>query len=136
MNPGEVYVSASVTTNKGTVRGLHFQKQPFSEAKLVSVVKGRIFDVVVNLDMSLPLDERVHTFDLEENVSSCLYIPKGFAHGFQALTDDTVVIYALDSRYNEGATGGFSPLSPSVIELWPQQPVNIKPEDLAWPQLN
>lgn len=101
----------------------------------MSVVKGKILDVIVSLDVTLSLEERLHTFDLAENAGSCLFIPKGFAHGYQALTDDTVVIYALDSQYREGATRGFSPLSPSVIDLWPQHPVNLKPEDLTWPQL-
>ncbi len=101
----------------------------------MSVVKGKILDVIISLDDTMPLHERLHTFELTENAGSCIYIPKGFAHGYQALTDDTVVIYALDSQYREGATRGFSPLSPSVIDLWPQLPVNIKSEDLTWPQI-
>ena len=101
----------------------------------MSVVKGKILDVVISLDDTMPLNERLHTFELTGNEGSCIYIPKGFAHGYQALTDDTVVIYALDSQYREGATRGFSPLSPGVFDLWPQLPVNIKPEDLTWPQV-
>ena len=102
----------------------------------MTVIKGRIHDIIVDLDDTLPLNERIHTFDLAENMGSCLYIPKGFAHGFQALADDTVVVYALDSLYCKSATRGFSPLSPVLIDLWPQEPVNLKPEDLAWPQLS
>lgn len=131
-----MYVSVSITKHAGTVRGLHFQRDPFSENKLLTVTSGSIFDLVVDLDDSKPLEKRIHTFRLSSHDGQTLFIPRGFAHGFQALSEDTTVIYCLDSKYVEEASCGYSPLSPSLIELWPLTPSNIKSEDLAWPVLD
>jgi dTDP-4-dehydrorhamnose 3,5-epimerase len=135
LNLEEVYVSASVTSLATTVRGMHFQAAPFEEAKLITVVQGEIFDVLINLDSSLPLDQRIFTFNISSDSPSCLFIPRGYAHGFQALSDQTIVLYALDSHYDNASTRGFSPLSPDIEHLWPQRPSNIKIEDLGWPSL-
>ena len=131
----EVYVSASYTSKTNSVRGMHYQSAPFGEAKLVTVLQGEIFDVVINLDKSLPLMKRIHTYRISSQQPSCLFIPKGFAHGFQTLSDEVIVLYALDSEYNKASTRGFSPLSPTLRGLWPREPENLKSEDLAWPVL-
>ena len=129
-------MSVSRTKHAGTVRGLHFQMSPFAENKLLTVVSGSIFDVVVDLDDSIPLSKRIYKYKLDSQAGQTLFIPKGFAHGFQSLSDDTTVLYSLDSEYMESATCGYSPLSSCLRELWPTAPMNIKPEDLAWPVLD
>lgn len=129
-------MSVSRTNHAGTVRGLHFQTSPFAENKLLTVVSGSIFDVVVDCDASIPLSKRIYTYKLDSQAGQTLFIPRGFAHGFQSLTDDTTVLYSLDSEYAESYTCGYSPLSSCLRELWPMVPINIKPEDLAWPVLD
>jgi dTDP-4-dehydrorhamnose 3,5-epimerase len=135
LESNEVYVSASYTSKANSVRGMHYQSAPFQEAKLVTVLQGDIFDVVVDLDESLPLTERIHTFMISAQKPSCLFVPKGFAHGFQSLSDEVIVLYALDAEYNKASTRGFSPLSQTLKGLWPVEPQNLKSEDLAWPML-
>jgi dTDP-4-dehydrorhamnose 3,5-epimerase len=132
----EVYISASVTSEARTVRGMHFQTSPFEESKLLTVVQGKIFDVLINLDSSLEIQDRIHTFEISGEVNSCLFIPKGFAHGYQTLSDDTIVLYALDSKFDKSSTRGFSPLSSQIRDLWPHDPINIKKDDLVWPSLD
>jgi dTDP-4-dehydrorhamnose 3,5-epimerase len=115
---------------------MHFQIAPFQESKLLTVVRGQIFDVLINLDSSLKTQDRIHTFEISANHNSSLFIPKGFAHGYQSLSDDTIVLYALDSKFDKSSTRGFSPLSPGIRELWPHEPINIKEGDLDWPTLD
>lgn len=136
LNRAEVYISLSSTKLAHTVRGMHFQAPPFSEAKILTVLYGSIFDIVVNLDESLPLEKRIHEFNLSEEDNLSLYIPKGFAHGYQTQSDNVLILYALDSEYSKSNLRGFSPLSKALRDLWPSPPTCIKPEDLKWPQLS
>ena len=135
LNLKEFYVSVSKTIQVGTIRGMHFQDPPFCETKLVAVVQGSILDVVVDLDISKPLEERIKSYEMSQDDDYALFIPQGFAHGYQALTDDVIVLYGLDSSYNRRATRGYSPLSPVLSNMWPKIPRNIKAEDLNWPDL-
>jgi dTDP-4-dehydrorhamnose 3,5-epimerase len=130
-----VYVASSWAAEKHSIRGLHYQEEPFGERKLVRVIAGRVLDVVVNLDKLIPMETRIQTFELSSDVPRCLYIPKGFAHGFQSLEDDTIVLYCLDNIYAPQATKGLNPLSPVLANLWPFKPSRIKEADLLWPDL-
>jgi dTDP-4-dehydrorhamnose 3,5-epimerase len=136
LDSSQLYISLSFTNLAYTIRGMHFQSQPFSESKLLKVISGSILDVVISLDDSLPLSERIHKFNLSEKDEVCLYIPKGYAHGYQTLTDNVLLMYALDSEYSKSHTRGFSPMSPALTTIWPAAPTYLKPEDLLWPQLN
>jgi dTDP-4-dehydrorhamnose 3,5-epimerase len=135
LNRSEVYFALSSTSVVHTVRGMHYQIPPFAEAKLVYVVRGSIMDIVIDLDSSLSIDKRIHKFHLSEDVDNCLYIPRGFAHGYQTLSSDVQVMYALDGEYSKSNTRGFSPLSPLLLDMWPSTPVHLKREDLLWPHL-
>jgi dTDP-4-dehydrorhamnose 3,5-epimerase len=135
MDKASFYVSTSDTYKAHTVRGLHFQAGDFAENKILTVTRGAIFDLVISLDESKTLTERIFSFTLEEKDGLSLFIPRGFAHGFQTLEDNTTIIYGLDSEYSSSSTRGFSPLSPVIRNLWPHTPINVKPEDLAWPRL-
>ncbi len=136
LDSSQVYIALSSTNLAYTIRGMHFQSQPFSESKLLKVISGSILDVVISLDDSLPLSERIHKFNLSEKDEVCLYIPQGYAHGYQTLTDNVQLMYALDSKYSKPHTRGFSPMSLSLATVWPFKPTYLKPEDLLWPQLN
>lgn len=135
LNSSTTYVAKSFTSKIYTIRGMHFQAEPFAENKLITVAKGSILDVVINLDVRLTLTSRIHTFLLDDKSPQTLFIPKGFAHGYQTLEENTLVLYGLDGGYHKASTSGFSPLSPGLEGLW-QNPVGfIKPEDLEWPAL-
>jgi dTDP-4-dehydrorhamnose 3,5-epimerase len=136
LNAGETYISLSHTNLAHTVRGMHFQKEPYSEAKLLKVIHGSIFDIVLDLDESRSIDQRIYQFELSENDDVCLYIPRGYAHGYQTQSDNVLLLYALDSKFSKEHASGYTPMSNSFVKLWPYQPLNVKPEDLSWPTLN
>jgi dTDP-4-dehydrorhamnose 3,5-epimerase len=135
LNLPEVYISISRSNFVHTIRGMHFQKHPYAEAKLLTVLRGSIFDVLIDLNDDRSDSNRIYSFQFEEDRPEVLYIPKGFAHGYQTLTADTEILYALDSRYEPDSCAGYSPLSEGIKELWPFEPSVIKQEDLLWPTL-
>ena len=91
----------SYSEYKGTIRGLHLQKPPYEQAKLIRVLKGKIFDVVVDLRPESKNYLQVQTFELDSDMKTSLYIPKGFAHGFMTLEDHTEVYYKVDEVYSK-----------------------------------
>lgn len=86
---------------KGTLRGLHLQMAPYEQAKLIRVLKGKIFDVVVDLRPESKKYLQVSTFELDSNKKDLLFVPKGFAHGFMTLEDNTEVYYKVDEIYSK-----------------------------------
>lgn len=120
-----VQMNDSFTKQKGTIRGLHFQYPPAAESKLVRCIKGSIFDVAVDLRQGSPTFFKWFGVELSEKNKKILFIPEGFAHGFQALTDDCEVLYNHSNfyskenesalRYNEPRIGVRWPLPLSVI---------------------
>ncbi len=112
-----VQVNHSVTLGKGSVRGLHFQRQPAAEAKLVSCPSGRAFDVVVDLRAGSTTFLKWAAIYIDETAS--LYIPEGCAHGFQALTDEMHLIYQHSAPYAPDAEGGVRFDDPAIAVEWP-----------------
>lgn len=135
LNLPEAYISISRSNFAHTIRGMHFQSFPYAEAKLLTVLRGSIFDVLIDLSTLATESVRTYTFHLHEERPEVLYIPKGFAHGYQTLSKETEILYALDSKYVPGSCAGYSPLSDGIRELWPFKPSLIKEEDLMWPML-
>jgi dTDP-4-dehydrorhamnose 3,5-epimerase len=135
LNIDEAYISVSQSKFEHTVRGMHYQMAPFSEAKLLSAIRGSIFDVVIDLGELQNGKTKIHTFKLSADRPEALFIPRGFAHGYQTLAEDTQILYALDSKYDSHSCAGYSPLSNGIKELWPFKPSIIKEEDLKWPML-
>ena len=131
----EKYFATSKTREAFTIRGLHYQVGEHGEAKLIRVIQGRVLDVLVSTDAQLPVAERVHTFELSEDDPQALFVPRGFAHGFQTLDDNAIVLYCLDSQYSKPHTRGYNPLSPELAHIWPHAPSRVKDEDLTWPNL-
>lgn len=127
----------SVSLKAGTVRGLHFQKAPHAQSKLIRVLKGRIFDVAVDLRPSSPSFGRHVSVTLEEDNVSQLYIPKGFAHGFCTLTDNTVVLYKVDAFYAPTSEGGVLWNDPDLGIVWPVDPTKaiLSEKDIVLPRL-
>jgi len=108
-----------MTARKGTVRGMHFQRPPHAEMKLVSCVRGEVFDVAVDLRRGSPTFLRWHAERLSADNNRALLIPQGFAHGFQALTDDAELIYCHSAAYDAASEGGLNPRDPRLAIAWP-----------------
>jgi dTDP-4-dehydrorhamnose 3,5-epimerase len=113
----------------GTLRGLHFQLPPAAQAKLVTVVKGRILDVVVDLRRGSPTFGKHVSTELSSESGRQLYIPIGFAHGFLTLQDDVVVMYKTSDYYVPTHDGGIRWNDPDIAFPWPLEDANIITSD-------
>ena len=92
--------SLSFNKHKGTLRGLHYQVKPYEEVKVVRCLKGKIFDVAVDIRPDSPTRGRYFSLELSDCNNFALYIPKGFAHGFLSLTDNSLLLYQMSAPYN------------------------------------
>ncbi|PAX06409.1 dTDP-4-dehydrorhamnose 3,5-epimerase [Sphingomonas lenta] len=129
------YLQANVSASrrKGTVRGLHFQRAPHTEAKLVRCVRGAILDVIVDLRGGSPTYLRHEGFELSAGNGRQLYVPPGFAHGFQSLTDDVEITYLVSAAYAPEAEGGVRYDDPMLGIDWPLPVTVVSNKDASWP---
>ena len=116
---GIVQINHTLTAKAGTVRGMHFQHPPYAEMKLVSCLRGKVFDVTVDLRKDSPTFLQWHREILSEEKHSTLCIPEGFAHGFQTLTEDCELIYLHTAAYAPDAEAGLNALDPRLAIAWP-----------------
>ena len=123
------------SARSGTIRGLHFQHPPHAEAKLVTCVRGRVFDVAVDLRRGSPTFLHWHAVELSAERHNSLLIPPGFAHGFQTLEDDCELIYLHSTPYAAGAEGGLHPLDNALAIAWPQAMTACSERDRQHPAL-
>jgi dTDP-4-dehydrorhamnose 3,5-epimerase len=130
------FVQANYSHNaqRGTLRGLHFQRAPHGEVKLVWVVRGALHDVIIDLRPDSPSFGKWEGFDLTEDNGRMLYVPAGFAHGFQTLQDDTDAIYQVSHPYTPEAEDGVRWDDPEFGIKWPLPVSVISDKDAAWPQ--
>ena len=112
-------INQTLTRQKGAVRGLHFQHPPHAETKLVSCLKGEIFDVAVDLRRDSPTFLHWYGVILSAENRKSLLIPEGFAHGFQALTEDCELIYLHTAAYCADAEGALNVSDPKLNITWP-----------------
>jgi dTDP-4-dehydrorhamnose 3,5-epimerase len=132
-----VVAQANIAYNagKGTLRGMHFQFPPHSEAKLVRVARGAILDVIVDLrPESLTYLQHLSVV-LSADDHRALYVPERFAHGYQSLEDATEVCYQTSAFFEPAAEGGLSPLDPQLGISWPLPVSAISPKDAGWAPL-
>jgi dTDP-4-dehydrorhamnose 3,5-epimerase len=126
--------SISRNSRAGTLRGMHFQTAPHEEAKLVRCTAGAIFDVIVDLRPDSPTYTEWLGVELEADRGSALYVPKGFAHGFQTLVDDSDVLYMISDPYVPEAASGARWDDPEFNIEWPHAEARtISDRDLDWP---
>lgn len=123
----------SYTINKGTIRGLHYQAEPFQETKLITCIKGSIFDVIIDLRPNSPTFKQYVATQLQENTHNTLYIPKGCAHGFQSLENNTVVFYQVDAPHHHDAERGIRWDDPTFQITWPIDLTEISEKDRTYP---
>lgn len=134
LNPKLAQASVSRNVRAGTLRGLHYQRAPNEEAKLVRCLRGALFDVVVDLRPDSPAFMRWFGVELDEESGKGLYIPEGCAHGFQTLVDDTTVLYFISQRYEPQAADGVRWDDPAFAVQWPPAAERtISGRDRAWP---
>lgn len=114
-----VQQSLARSTRRGTLRGMHVQMEPHGEDKYVRCVRGRIFDAIVDLRPPSPTFRRTFTIELDAVAGDGLFVPRGCAHGYQTLVDDTDVLYAMSSRYAPHAARTIRYDDPGLAIAWP-----------------
>ena len=122
-------INYSFNKNKGTLRGIHFQGQPKNEEKIVCCLKGSIFDVTVDLRKNSKNFFKYKTFKLDDTLNQMLYIPKGFAHGFQTLSDNTILIYMHSEKFYKKLDKGIHPFDKLLNIKWPIKKKIMSPKD-------
>jgi dTDP-4-dehydrorhamnose 3,5-epimerase len=125
--------SISFSARRGTLRGLHYQRKPHSEVKLVRCTKGAIWDVIVDIRSNSPTYLQWQSFELSSVNGHQLYIPKGFAHGFQTLSDDVEVNYLISEPYAPELACGIRHDDPIFGITWPSPVTEISEKDVHWP---
>ena len=131
-----VQTSTSHNRSRGTLRGMHFQADPFAESKLVRCTAGALFDVIVDIRRGSTSFGRWHGIELSAQNRLAMFVPAGFAHGFLTLTDDTEVFYQMTQAYVPEATRGFAWDDPTVGIAWPISPIVMSERDRTLPRLN
>ena len=126
--------SRSFNKTRGTLRGLHMQRPPHEEVKLVSCTRGAVYDVCVDLRPNSPTYRRWHGVELSETNGVQFYLPKGCAHGFQTLSDNAEVNYLISAFYEPSAGAGWRYDDPAFSVTWPLPASVISDKDLAWPE--
>jgi dTDP-4-dehydrorhamnose 3,5-epimerase len=123
------------SAQKGVLRGLHFQRPPFAQAKLVWVVRGSVLDVVVDLRPESPTCGRHYAVELSAGNMLRLFVPRGFAHGYLTLAPDTEFLYKVDAPYAPQADGGILWNDPDLGIDWPEAAPILSPKDVLLPRL-
>ena len=135
LNPSLAQCSVSYSERRGTLRGVHYQVDTHAEAKLVRCTAGEIFDVAVDVRSASPSRGRWTAVRLSAANRRALYIPAGFAHGFQSLSDGVEVFYQISADYSPDHSHGFRWDDPEVGVEWPLSEPILSPRDRALPLL-
>lgn len=128
-------INHTYTARRGTVRGLHFQHPPHAEMKLVSCLRGEVWDVAVDLRAGSPTFLQWHAERLSAANGRALLIPEGFAHGFQALSNDVELLYCHSQAYAPGAEAGLHPADPRLGIAWPLAITELSSRDAGHPPI-
>ena len=128
-----VQTNISYNIKKGTIRGMHFQIDPYQETKLVRCTRGAIYDVIIDLRPDSPTYGEWTGVELSADNYRMFFVPKNFAHGFQTLIDDTEVTYQVTEFYTPGAERGLRYDDPVFAIVWPLPVSVISDKDKSWP---
>lgn len=131
-----VQINLSRTHRRGTVRGMHFQHAPAAEAKLIHCLKGHVFDVAVDLRPQSPTFLHWHAIDLAADDERAVFIPEGYAHGFQALSDDVELLYLHTAPWDRDCEGGLRHDDPRLAIAWPLPPIMVSARDREHPLID
>lgn len=128
-------INQTYTAKQGTIRGMHFQRPPHAEKKLVMCLKGRVYDVAIDIRKDSPTFLKWHGEILCPESSNALLIPEGFAHGFQTLTPDVLMLYCHSTFYAPSCEAGIHPNDPAINIHWPCKILEMSDRDNAHPFL-
>ncbi|HDO26482.1 MAG TPA: dTDP-4-dehydrorhamnose 3,5-epimerase [Bacteroidetes bacterium] len=131
-----VQANTSLNLKKGTLRGMHFQKSPYEEAKLVRCIRGAIYDVIVDLRTGSPTFKQWFGVELTADNYKMLFIPEHFAHGFITLEDNSEITYMMSQFYKPGYDAGFRWNDPAFNINWPVEVAVISEKDNNHPDFN
>jgi len=136
LNSNLVQCNISFSKKRGTLRGMHYQQKPFEESKLIRCTKGKIFDVIIDLRKSSSTFKKWFGIELTEENYKMLYVPEGFAHGFQSLEDNSEIIYQVSEFYTPNSELGIHWNDPTFNIDWPIQEKIITDKDNSWKFFN
>lgn len=128
-------INHASTLQKGVVRGMHFQVAPCAEMKIITCLRGEIYDVVVDIRSDSSTYQQWYGVTLTENNFQSLIIPEGFAHGYQSLTNNVDVVYLSTAMYNSDAEKSFNPLDGDLKISWPCEVTMMSAKDESSPHL-
>jgi dTDP-4-dehydrorhamnose 3,5-epimerase len=135
LDPRLVQCNVSYNRLRGTLRGMHYQVRPHEEVKLVRCTQGAIHDVIIDLRPDSPTYRQSVAAELTAENRRMLYIPAGFAHGFQTLADATEVFYQMSETFHPESARGVRYDDPALSIAWPLEAVNVSEKDRAYPLL-
>ncbi len=133
LNVNVLQSSVSFNKKKGTIRGMHFQLSPHEEDKIIKCLQGSVFDVIVDIRPNSPTFLKWISVDLNAESSNVLYIPKGCAHGFQTLNDNSSLLYFMTENFHPESARGFLWNDERIGIKWPLKDVIISPNDQKLP---
>jgi len=134
LETGLVQANLSLSRKAGTLRGMHYQAAPYEETKLVKCTNGALYDVIIDLRPNSPTYRQWFAVELAENNYKMLYVPKGFAHGFQTLVDNVAVFYLVTQFYSPSAERCVRWNDPQFGINWPDVNIRtISEKDKNWP---
>lgn len=131
-----VQCNLSYNAERGTLRGMHYQVSPRGEVKIVRCFRGALHDVIIDLRPGSPTFTEHLGVDLTADNRRALYVPEGFAHGFQTLADDTEVFYQMSEFHSPEHARGYRFDDPAFGIEWPVEPPIVKAKDRAWPDFD
>lgn len=131
-----IQINQTLTQKQGTIRGMHFQRPPYAEMKLVTCLRGAIWDVAVDLRAGSPTFLQWHAEELSAANHLALLIPEGFAHGFQTLCDDCELLYLHSKAHTPKAEAGLNPKDPMLTITWPLTITELSTRDAQHPMLD
>jgi len=135
LDPVVAQCNVSLNRSRGTLRGLHYQAPPHEEAKLVRCTRGAIWDVIIDLREGSPTRWKPFSNELTADNRRALYVPRGFAHGFQTLADDSEVLYQISEFYHPECSRGLRWDDPALGIRWPLPDPVVSARDRAYPLL-
>jgi len=131
-----IQMNHSGTKTVGSIRGMHFQYPPFAEVKVVKCTKGAIIDIIIDLRKDSPTFLQWESIELNEENKQAVYIPQGFAHGFQTLTENAEIIYLVSQVYNRENEGGVRFDDPAIGIKWRLPVTKMSEKDQQIPYIN
>ena len=136
LNCNIVQINSSSNKEKGTLRGLHYQSSPNAEVKILTCTRGSVFDVAVDMREDSKTFLSWIGVHLSEENRRFVYVPEGFAHGYQSTSDNAEVLYTSSNSYSPESENGIRWNDPKIDIEWPIQPINVSTKDQAWPLIN